>query len=107
MQRLSMLARKRRLLLRWASNARRQRAHTMVQWQRRLHEQLAAERSQAAGERAEAERLLVQASDDAEQSQRLAEVRGSQRCAANLFPQSEPMVSLVSGACQSGGDCER
>ena len=89
-----VLARKRRLLLRWASNARRQRAHTMVQWQRRLHEQLAAERSQAAGERAEAERLLVQASEDAEQSQRLAEVRLDPSAVRSFFLPSQKQCLL-------------
>ena len=96
-----VLARKRRLLLRWASNARRQRAHTMVQWQRRLHEQLAAERSQAAGERAEAERLLVQASEDAEQSQRLAEVRLDPSAVRPFFLPSQKQLLSFQGLAKA------
>lgn len=51
----------------WAAAARQLRKHAMVQWQRRLHEQLAAERAQAAGERSEAEGLIMESQQAAEE----------------------------------------
>lgn len=51
----------------WAASARRLRQQSMLQWQRRLHEQLASERAQAAGERAEAEALIVESQQAAEE----------------------------------------
>ncbi len=51
----------------WATAARQLRKHSMVQWQRRMHEQLTAERAQAAGERSEAEGLIVESQQAAEE----------------------------------------
>ena len=57
----------RRVCRAWAAGARRLRQHSMVQWQRRLHDQLAVERTQAAGERSEAEALIVESQQAAEE----------------------------------------
>jgi hypothetical protein len=67
----------RRVMRSWAASARRLRQHSMAQWQRRLHEQLAAERAQSAGERSEAMTMISEASDHATRSQLLAEEMGA------------------------------
>ena len=56
-----------RVVRSWAMAARQLRKRSMVQWQRRLHEQLAAERAQAAGERSEAEELIMESQQAAEE----------------------------------------
>ena len=74
----------RRVMRSWAANARRLRQHSMAQWQRRLHEQLTAERAQSAGERSEAMAMINEASDHATRSQLLAEEMGAAAEAARV-----------------------